>query len=40
MGEDIAVNVGLNYERTQMLGLLLVAVASSVTLVTIGGLPF
>ncbi|MFC6347164.1 ABC transporter permease [Vagococcus carniphilus] len=40
MGEDIAVNVGLNYERTQMLGLLLVAVTSSVTLVTIGGLPF
>lgn len=40
MGEDIATNVGLNYEKTQMLGLLLIAVASSVTLVTIGGLPF
>ncbi len=40
MGEDISVNVGLNYEKTQLLGLLLVAVASSITLVTIGGLPF
>ncbi|HCM89578.1 MULTISPECIES: ABC transporter permease [Vagococcus] len=40
MGEDIATNVGLNYEKTQMLGLLLIAIASSVTLVTIGGLPF
>ncbi|MBO0438356.1 ABC transporter permease [Vagococcus fluvialis] len=40
MGSDMATNVGLNYERTQMLGLLLIAVASSVTLVTIGGLPF
>ncbi|MEG0732135.1 MAG: iron chelate uptake ABC transporter family permease subunit [Vagococcus sp.] len=40
MGEDIAVTIGLNYEKIQLLGLLLVAVASSVTLVTIGGLPF
>ena len=40
MGEDMATNVGLNYEKTQLIGLLLIAVASSVTLVTIGGLPF
>lgn len=40
MGEDISVTIGLNYEKTQLMGLLLVAVASSVTLVTIGGLPF
>ena len=40
MGEDMATTIGLNYERTQMLGLLLVAMASSVTLVTIGSLPF
>ena len=40
MGEDMATNIGLNYEKTQLIGLLLIAVASSVTLVTIGGLPF
>lgn len=40
MGEDFATSVGLNYRQTQWLGLLLIAVSSSVILVTIGGLPF
>lgn len=40
MGEEMATNIGLNYKQTQMLGLLLIAIASSVVLVTIGGLPF
>lgn len=40
LGSDTATNIGINYERAQLLSLLLIAVASSVTLVTIGSLPF
>ena len=40
MGKDMATSVGLDYDKIQLLGLLLIALASSVTLVTIGGLPF
>ncbi|MGY3765693.1 ABC transporter permease [Vagococcus vulneris] len=40
MGEDMATSIGLNYQRTQRLGLLLVSLASSLVLVTIGSLPF
>lgn len=40
LGESLATTIGLNYERTQRLGLLLVSLASSVVLVTVGSLPF
>lgn len=40
MGKDMATSVGLDYDKIQLLGLLLIALASSITLVTIGGLPF
>ncbi|MBO0476597.1 iron chelate uptake ABC transporter family permease subunit [Vagococcus sp. DIV0080] len=40
MGKDMATSVGLDYDKIQLLGLLLIALASSVTLVTVGGLPF
>ena len=40
MGEEFAVSVGLNYKVVHLIGLLLISVASSVILVTIGGLPF
>lgn len=40
MGEDMATGIGLNYKVIQLFGLGIVALASSVVLVTIGGLPF
>lgn len=40
MGKDMATGVGVNYQVIQLLGLGLVALASSLILVTIGGLPF
>lgn len=40
MGEDFATTVGVNYRRTQRIGLLLVSLASSLVLVTVGSLPF
>lgn len=40
LGKDIAVNVGLNYERIVLLGVGLVAIASGVVTVVVGMLPF
>lgn len=40
LGKDIATNVGLNYTRVLMLGILMIAVVSGVVTVVIGSLPF
>lgn len=40
LGEDLAINLGLNYRLVQLIGMTIVALASSVTLVTVGTLPF
>nr|NLD41419.1 iron chelate uptake ABC transporter family permease subunit [Actinomycetales bacterium] len=40
LGEDVATNVGLNYNRVILLGTGLIAVASGVVTVVIGNLPF
>lgn len=40
MGRDMATGIGLNYQWIQLFGLGIVSLASSVILVTIGGLPF
>ncbi|WP_086348619.1 ABC transporter permease [Candidatus Enterococcus clewellii] len=40
MGEDLATNVGLNYRRTQFLGLSIVALSSAVVLIMVGSIPF
>ncbi|MFC0216173.1 ABC transporter permease [Paenibacillus chartarius] len=40
MGEQFAVNLGLNYRKVVNLGLVLVALASSVVMVTVGTIPF
>lgn len=40
LGRDLATNVGLRYERVVLLGTLVVAVATGVTSVVVGFLPF
>ncbi|MBS7778324.1 iron chelate uptake ABC transporter family permease subunit [Acidovorax sp. CCYZU-2555] len=40
MGEGMATSLGLNYRATVLLGLLLVAVTVSVTVITAGAIPF
>lgn len=40
MGEELSISIGLNYKKVYLIGLLIISVASSVILVTIGGLPF
>ena len=40
LGEDIATNVGLNYQRIVFLGTGLIAIATGVTTVVVGYLPF
>ncbi|AKO92314.1 MULTISPECIES: ABC transporter permease [Priestia] len=40
MGEDFAVNLGLNYKKVVNIGLILVALISSVVLLTVGMIPF
>lgn len=40
LGEDIATNIGLNYNRVVLVGTSLVAVAAGVVTVTVGNLPF
>lgn len=40
LGKDIAMNVGLNYERVVMLGVAMVAIVTGVVTVVIGSLPF
>ncbi|WP_313492540.1 ABC transporter permease [Achromobacter animicus] len=40
MGEDMAASLGLNYPATVALGLMLVAVTVSATIITVGAIPF
>lgn len=40
MGRDFTTNLGLNYGRVRMLGLIIVSVVSAVVLVSIGSIPF
>ena len=40
LGEDIATNIGLNYNRMLLLGTSLIAVATGVVTVVVGSLPF
>ncbi|WP_084611552.1 ABC transporter permease [Tomitella biformata] len=40
MGESFAINLGISYNRVINLGLLLVAVMTAVTVVTVGDIPF
>ena len=40
MGEGMASSLGLNYSATVMLGLMLVAVTVSATVITVGAIPF
>ena len=40
MGEDFAVNLGVNYKRTMALGLVLVSIVTAVVIVTVGPIPF
>lgn len=40
MGEGMATSLGLNYSATVVLGLLLVAVTVSATVITVGAIPF
>lgn len=40
MGKDLATGLGMNYQVIQLFGLAIVSLASSIILVTIGGLPF
>ncbi len=40
LGEDIATNVGLNYQRMVLIGTALIAVATGVVTVVVGNLPF
>ena len=40
LGEDIAANIGLNYQRMILLGTGLIAVATGVVTVVVGALPF
>lgn len=40
LGEDIATNIGLNYQRMILLGTGLIAVATGVVTVVVGNLPF
>lgn len=40
LGEDIATNVGLNYQRIMLLGTGLIAIATGVVTVVVGNLPF
>ena len=40
LGEDIATNVGVNYQQVVLLGTGLVAIATGVVTVVVGNLPF
>lgn len=40
MGEDFAVNLGLNYNSVVNIGLAIVALISAVTIITVGDIPF
>lgn len=40
MGRDFTTNLGLNYRRVMVLGLIIVSVVSAVVLVSVGSIPF
>lgn len=40
LGEDVAVNLGINYQLTQTFGIALVAAASGLVLIMVGTVPF
>lgn len=40
MGEDFTTNLGLNYQRVMVLGLVIVSVVSATVLVSVGSIPF
>ena len=40
MGEDFATNLGLKYNSVVNIGLIIVAVISAVTIITVGNIPF
>ncbi|MDF2799248.1 MAG: transporter permease [Devosia sp.] len=40
MGEDFTTNLGLNYNQTMTLGLIIVSISSAVVLVSVGIIPF
>src|SRR5690606_15807293 len=40
MGKDFTTNLGLNYQRVMMLGLVIVSLVSAVVLVSVGSIPF
>lgn len=40
MGEDLATNLGLNYQQIQLFGLGIVALSSAVVLIMVGNIPF
>ncbi|MGV3491772.1 MAG: ABC transporter permease [Devosia sp.] len=40
MGQDFTTNLGLNYQRVMVLGLVIVSLVSAVVLVTAGAIPF
>jgi iron complex transport system permease protein len=40
MGKDFTTNLGLNYQRVMVLGLVLVSLISAVVLVSAGSIPF
>ncbi|WP_282938519.1 ABC transporter permease [Paenibacillus sp. RC67] len=40
MGEEFSINLGLNYKRVVNLGLVIVALVSSVVMLTVGTIPF
>ncbi|QDZ12958.1 ABC transporter permease [Devosia ginsengisoli] len=40
MGKDFTTNLGLNYQRVMVLGLIIVSLVSAVVLVSVGSIPF
>lgn len=40
MGEDMATNLGMNYQKIQLLGLFIVSFMSAVVLIMVGNIPF
>ena len=40
MGEDFAINLGLNYNAVVNIGLVIVSIISAVTIITVGNIPF
>ncbi len=40
MGEDFAINLGLNYNAVVNIGLVIVSIMSAVTIITVGNIPF